>query len=366
LGAYTISSDVITSVEQVTSAWLTDALTESGALENGAVKAFDVDAGETRLSANARLKLTYTPGSQGALPAKLFLKMVNTEAADGSFGASEINYYFRDYLGVQGVPFIRCYGAAYSEAQRRYHLLMDDVSDTHVPSIERPLSLEHGLALAEALATLHAHWWGRPRLAAGGSPIPSAEAILRYVSISQPGAGHILASCADQLQPHWLEAIRQLYEQHPRLMIERTRDENGFTLVHGDLNAFNVLIPLEGHRPIYLIDRQPFDWNLTTWLGVNDFAFALVIDCEPDVRRQLEQPILRHYHEQLLKRGVIGYSWERLWEDYRLSMAMCIYVLTEWSRDALNVDAMPIWMPMLHRTMTAFDDLQCGKLWSTD
>jgi hypothetical protein len=31
--------------------------------------------------------------------------------------------------------------------------------------------------------------------------------------------------------------------------------------------ASNILVPRQGDRPIYLIDRQPFNWSLTAWLG---------------------------------------------------------------------------------------------------
>ena len=37
---------VITSIDQVTSAWLTSVLAESGALTHGAVASFEVDAGQ--------------------------------------------------------------------------------------------------------------------------------------------------------------------------------------------------------------------------------------------------------------------------------------------------------------------------------
>ena len=71
-----------------------------------------------------------------------------------------------------------------------------------------------------------------------------------------------------ELEPHWLAAIRALYAKHPPAMIERTRDDNGFTLIHGDVGHNNILVPRHGDQPIYIIDRQPFNWSLTTWLGV--------------------------------------------------------------------------------------------------
>ena len=61
-------------------------------------------------------------------------------------------------------------------------------------------------------------------------------------------------------------------------------------------------------RQIYIIDRQPFDWSLTTWLGVYDLAYAMLIDWDTPTRRALEWPVLRRYHDELRRRGVMGYS----------------------------------------------------------
>jgi hypothetical protein len=358
-----MSDEVIVSLDQVTSDWLTAVLRQANALDNGAVESFDVDSRQRLLSANANLKVKYANGSQGAMPQKLFLKMANTDQGDEFFDASEVNYYIRDYVGVKGAPLPRTYDVAYSEEKGRYHILMDDLSHTHVEAHAKTPTLEYGLALAEGLAVMHAHWWGKQRLDEANQPIPSAAAIRHFVSIAQPGAGHILAACANQLQAHWPDAILELYARHPQVMINRTQDGNGFTLIHGDANWNNIFVPIEGNQPIYILDRQPFDWSLTTWLGVYDLAYAIVLDWDVEIRRSLEKPILRHYHDHLMRNGVQGYSWEQLFDDYRLSAAMGIYIATEWCRGQFYAETLPLWMPMLQRSMTAYDDLECGKLW---
>ena len=54
---------------------------------------------------------------------------------------------------------------------RRYHLLLDDLSASHTTATEKEPTIGYGLALAEALAILHAHWWGAARLAQANAPI---------------------------------------------------------------------------------------------------------------------------------------------------------------------------------------------------
>src|SRR5262245_6795777 len=43
-------------------------------------------------------------------------------------------------------------------------------------------------------------------------------------------------------------------------------------------------------------------------------------------------PVLRHYHAHLLQRGVENYAWEQLGDDYRLCVAMGLYIATEYCR----------------------------------
>jgi hypothetical protein len=355
-------SEVITDLDQITSSWLTAALTKSGALTHGRVESLTMDATPRELSTSARLSLRYTADARGDLPQRLFMKLVNIDREDEFFGPSEVNYYTRDYLGVTDAPIPRCYDAAFSAGQQRYHILMDDLSQTHVEAYTKTPTLAYGLALAEALASLHAHWWGAERLAAGGEPIPSAQAIQRFVEVARPGADHILAACADDLAPHWPQAIRELLDWHPQAMIERTRSGAGFTLIHGDVNGGNVFVPIDGVRPLFIVDRQPFDWSLTTWLGVYDLSYAIVHRWDPALRRQWEQPILCHYLACLHARGVNDYAWDQFYADYRLCAAMSVYVAIEWCRGGLNEATRPYWLPMLQKAMTAFDDLECIAL----
>lgn len=360
-----MNENVITNLEQVTTEWLTAVLTQNGALTHGRVAGFEVDSGRGNWSTSGSLQLAYSPDAQGERPSRLFLKMVNTDIGDEeSFGPSEGYYYTRDYLDVPDAPLLRCYDGRYSPTLQRYHLLLEDVALTHKVACDKSPSLDYGLALAEAFAILHARWWGAARLAEANAPLHDAAHIRRFVAIAEPGAGHIIGQLANELQPHWPATIRDLFARHPQAMIARTHNANGFTLIHGDAGCYNIMVPREGERPLYLIDRQPFDWSLTTWLGAYDLAYAIALDWDVESRRQWEQPILRHYHQMLSQRGVQGYTWEQLWDDYRLCVAMGVYIAVEYCRGQYNEEMQWVWLPMLQKALTACDDLNCTDLWA--
>jgi len=354
---------IITHMDQVAPQWLTSVLRRSGALIRGAVAGFDAGDGQGNWSTSASLTLQYSAEAQGELPERLFLKMVNTDLDDESFSDSEVTYYTRDYVDVANAPLLRCYDGAYSEALKRYHLLLEDVSATHVPADEKAPSLDYGLALADGLAVLHARWWGAARLVQAGAPVHSASHIQRFVDIAQPGLAHILARFTNDLKPHWPDRMDEFFERHPQAIIQRAGDLNGFTVIHGDAGCYNILVPREGDRPIYVIDRQPFNWSLTTWLGAYDLAYAMVLDWEPEIRCRLELPVLKSYHRRLQELGVADYPWERLWDDYRLCVAMGVYIATEYCRGGVNERYIPVWLPMLQRVLTACDDLDCWGMW---
>jgi hypothetical protein len=145
-----MEKEVIAQLEQVTPAWLTAVLTQSGALTSGTVTAFETDSGAGNWSQNAQLILTYSDGAKGACPQNLFLKLVNTDIGDGEyFLPKEVTYYTRDYIDVPDAPLVRCYDAAYDATQHRYYLLLEDLSATHEAAYDLTPNLAHGEAVAE-------------------------------------------------------------------------------------------------------------------------------------------------------------------------------------------------------------------------
>jgi len=359
-----MADEVITHTDQVTADWLTSVLAASGALTNGAVASLELGGGQGNWSTHATLTVKYTDEAHGALPRRLFLKMVNTDLGDDeTFGDSEVAFYKRDYGDVPNAPLLNWYDASYSEELNRYHILVDDVSDTHIEAAQKQPTLEYGLALAEGLATLHARWWGAKRLAEAGAPIHDSEFIQRFIDIAEPGVGHIIKRFSTELEPHWPDLLHTLYGKHPRAIIDRVTDLNGFSIIHGDVGQNNILVPRDGERPIYIIDRQPFNWSLTTWLGAYDLAYAMVLDWPVETRRQLEISVLKRYHAHLLANGVRDYSWDQLFYDYRLCVPMGVYIATEYCRGGVNERWIRYVMPMLFRSLTACDDLDCSALW---
>lgn len=349
---------IITTADQITPAYLTQALTASGALSVGYVANAEVATQAADWSSQAQITVEYSTDAEGALPRALRLKM-----CQGTFGRSEVDYLSRDYANLPEAPIPRCYDAQFDSALGAYHVLMDDLAATHENNWQRTPTLAYAETLAEALARLHAHYWHAEQRAGIGVAEPTAADIERYSDHIQPGLAPLLEHAADLLQPGWSEIIEHIFARYPARMVERLRDARGITLVHGDLNPGNILVPKNGATPTYLLDRQPFDWSLTTWLAASDLAYAMVTWWTPERRRQFEQPMVRHYHAALIERGVRDYSWEQLWHDYRLCAVETFYVAVEWCVLPEDRERMRwVWQPELVRAMAAYTDLGCAEL----
>jgi hypothetical protein len=352
-----VTRTVIQEASQATPEWLTAALCRSGALNSGAVQ--DVLWEDTRQSAwskHARLNVQYTRDAQGELPARLFLKMVSTR----EFGPSEVQYYTRDYVGLTDAPLLRCYDACYGEQDsiRSYHLLLEDVSRTHTNTYDKDPSAEYGSAIARSLAILHARHWGVQRLRSSGAVRPGGEQIRRYVEYTRRGLAAMIGSAGGDLAPQWPALLERLYKESPTALAGRLSRDQNMTLIHGDLNPGNIFVPEGRDGPVRLIDRQPFDWSLTVWVGVSDVVGAIVRPWDTAVRRRLEERILRDYHAELESRGVTNYLWEDVLEDYRLCLVQPIFDAIEYCAHGEEETEKTrwLWLPHLKRAIAAYLD----------
>ncbi|MEY2936449.1 MAG: hypothetical protein RL033_7198 [Pseudomonadota bacterium] len=355
-----MSTRPVSSLAQVNAGWLSEALRGAGALQSGCVAALSVEASESNWSRMVWIRAYYSADARGELPAQLALKI----CADSreAFGPSEVFYYTRDYRGQPRIPLLRCYHAAYQEQPRAYHLLLADVRATHSDGFRRQVTRELALATADALARLHAPYWGAQRLATLGCT-PAIEAELdAYFAHIGPGLEPLLDAVGSTLSERHRGVVRTILGEHPRLLRQRIRDADGFTLVHGDLNPGNVLWPREGTSPVYLIDRQPFDWSLQCWLGASDLARAMILPWLPELRRPWQLDVLRQYQSSLQREG-IELSWPALLYDYRLAALESVEIAVEWCSSPETLESRrELWQWQLERSLQAVDELAALEL----
>ncbi len=347
---------LVTDVAQLTSGRLTEILYDQGTLTAGAVCGVElslVDGTNARL---ARLGLSYSPETEGERPASLLLKLC---AAGAMFRAdAEVNYY-SDFAGIPESPLPRCYDSAFDLPSSQYHLLLEDLTESHRANWDVAPTAAHGRAVADAVAVLHSRTWGAAPLAGLGLRLPTAADAERFLAVVMPGAEPMVLAAAEDITDADRALLVEFAAAHSAALSARIADPAGFAFVHGDLNPGNILSPRESGGRTYLIDHQPFRWSPRSWLAVSDMACMMVLWWDTEARREFELDVLRHYQEALLSHGVADYPWEQLLADYRLSIIHCLAVPWQWClREPERTERRWIWLPKLQRTLAALRDWQ--------
>jgi len=351
---------VLYSIDDLTTQWLTDVLRDKGVLNSGHVIEVKEASTTHQASLNYFLNITYSPDAPTSAPKTLFLKLSRPERLP--LTTSEVDYYTKIVVQTPLKITPTCYSAEFDSEKGAYHILLEDVSTTHAAlSLAYPPITTHALAMAKTLARLHAYWWEKPTLNTV-SDLPTEAVIKRYVDTCRAGMSAMFDFLGDRITDEQKQLINSITEQYSHWMLKRTqRIPNHLTLIHGDCHNANWLLPKTEGEP-YLIDRQPFDWSLTCWLGVSDLTYMMVHWWYPTFRERVEESVLRTYHTELLAQGVTDYTWQQLWDDYRLCAIQSLYVPLAWCALDPVVETSWIWYPKVVFTLDAIKHLGSQEL----
>ena len=352
---------LITDVNQVTPTWLTEVLRENGYLPQGQVVDVQPKPGPKAVSLIIPLQVRYSEDAPNSAPSRLILKI--SKPFWKSESPKEIEFYQSIANSVTDLPIIRCYQAVYSPDLGQFHLLLEDLSETHFPHppSQLPPLKAYSEQIVDALARLHAFWWDDARV---GKPIGKLPA----EATAQSDVATELAHWAEKMLPDFVDFLgdrlseerRKIFESAlvslPRQLSTRLATGKGLTLIHGDIHIGNFLYPHNPNRDTVRI----LDWK--SWsidIGADDLAHMMAIFWFPERRSRLEQELLRRYYSHVVEYGVIEYDWPECWYDYRLSVIRYLfYPMWQWSKGA----SADIWWNHLERVMLAFQDLRCTEL----
>jgi hypothetical protein len=162
--------DVLPALDHVAPGRLTEVLWDQGYLQDECVMAVHLQKPwPTALSMVAHLESQYTAHALASLPSQLFLKTSRPDClVDFPLqGQKEAAFYTR-IAATMPVPLVVCrYGAVYAPEAKKFHLVLEDVSASHLQATVWPLPpVESQCVQAiKCLAQLHAHWWDHTSLA---------------------------------------------------------------------------------------------------------------------------------------------------------------------------------------------------------
>ena len=334
---------------------LTGALHAAGALRHGDVAGVQVsELIRTTVSSLRFLEVRYGAGAAPSLPERLMLKWPLEQSADRERVGSESVFYREIAPTLPSPPIARCLATAPPESEQQW-LLLEDLRSSHAcpPWPERPSDQEVRGAVA-VLAQLHCRWWD-----ASGTGItlgvPHTEASLRgMVHDIESHLPAFLEDLGEDLPPADAMVLETVFNSslEPWLRLIEPRD---LTVIHGDAHTWNFLFPRSGEGRPYLIDWQ-------TWhrdVGARDLAYLMALHWDAATRQRLELPLLRLYHQELIRGGITTYSFADLFLEYRRCVVRNLtFPIIFWSRGFPR----KAWRYRLDCALAAYHDLDASEL----
>jgi hypothetical protein len=338
---------------------LTDALRRSGVLNRGRVCNVVVEsARNTILSRIIRLRLTYDGAADGTPSSLIFKTGIPDRAGSGwNSGRQEVAFYAQagSVMASRLVP--RCFDAYWDDGQNSWHLLLEDLTDSHIIATTWPLppTIEQCQLIVRARARFHAEWWDDSRLGTTVGTWSTADAMNQYLRRLADKVKLFTDRLGDRLPHERRDLYDRLLAEAPRLAT-RYYSHRNMTIVQGDAHVWNCFLPKGDSDD----DVRFFDWD--SWrvdTGSDDLAYMMAMHWYPDRRRLMERSLLDLYHGTLVAHGVAAYDRAALDDDYRLSVLW--QIMTPVWQAANNIPPV-IWWNNFERIFLAFDDLGCRDL----
>jgi hypothetical protein len=367
---------VLPATEQVTPAWLTAVLKRHHLLRHGEVRALEHQPTSAFNSHTLHLHAAFSDDVPPGVPNRFVLKRNLKEPWAIRSGVQEATLY----QTVPDLPdhppvIVPCYEAVVDAATGNSHILLLDLSDTHMVPLTRDQQLDVGNNVpldvhldqaVDALAQFHAFWWQHPRLGSGVAQIGtwcSDEAhMTNEVERRRRAWNDLRAHEVAWFPPHLTALYEVLLPQLFRLWHTYTRPRLAsfahLTLTHGDAYLNNYLCPRPGQPgATYLIDWQ----SPEVYRSTSDVVTMCATFWTRTQRADRERYVLQRYHRGLHAHGVTGYSWDDLIKDYQYSIIDWLLIPLQ---DRLDGAGTNYWFPKMQCLADAFEDWNCASLWA--
>jgi hypothetical protein len=268
---------------------------------------------------------------------------------------------------------VPCYDAVYDPVSGESHLLLLDLSATHVvPVVREELLALRGVppparaeAVIDTIARFHARLWEHPWLQEGERGISNwygtRDRFERHVERRRQEWDRFIPAFGADIPMDVRALYTRLVDRLPNVWKRGLGGRIGsgcnVTLVHGDCYLTQFLVPRSGIGDTYLVDWQGGWADIPTF----DLTFLVATFWTPEQRRDghLEERLLRHYLETLATEGVRDYDERALYDDYRLNV---LFMTLHPVWDALSGASIEYWWPTMSCLVGAYRDWGCEEL----
>lgn len=194
-----------------------------------------------------------------------------------------------------------------------FTLMLEDLSPARGGNQLDGCSVADCMVAMKEAAAMHAPRWGDPTLEEVAAFQTRARIDEEQVI---PALGSVSKSFVELfggiLEPQYLAVAERIAPVYTRIL--RDRNAAPRTVQHNDFRLDNVLFDVACVPG----SMATLDWQtVTLGPGLVDVAFFIGGSLNIEERRANEVGLLRTYHDALLANGVLNYSWDQCWTDYR-------------------------------------------------
>ena len=342
---------------ELTPAQVTSMLRRSGVLDTcevTRVRAEPFGGGQSMMSEVIRLRIEYGAPAPADLPDSLIIKYAchdpHRREIANRFGFYGREIVFYEHLaGSVAIRSPRCHAAAMDAATGEFTLVLEDLANMRAVAQIDGGGWSEALLAVDALAALHAPWWGRT----DHLPVPVVafdgdDQVANFVATFNESWPRCRRLAADLLPAALVAICDRWHEVGPALA---SRLAGPGTLCHGDFRLDNMRFDDGG--------IVAFDWQLLIVAhGVTDLAYFASQSMRTEVRAGRDRELVERYVAELGRRGVVV-DPDDAWDVYRhAALAMVVFpVPLIGGFESLDPLGKRTAMAMLERSVAAITEL---------
>ncbi len=293
--------------EEITSDWLSTVLGADVTITG------DRRIGDGLVGMNVRYELAVPAGSD--LPTSIIAKLPSPDPTSRATGVSLRNYerevkFYAQIAPTVDIRVARCFHGEWHEADGDFVLLLEDLSPAEQGNQITGCTAEMAERSVLELARLHGPRWADPSLAEieflQRRGADDAAGLQMLWTMFLPG---FLATFAKYLDTEGVALIERFGALIPSWIEGRTLPD---TVTHGDYRLDNLMFASErGGYPLATVDWQTPGHGSPS----ADVSYFLGAGPLPEVRRQIERPLVERYCAALGEYGV-SLDGDEFWRQY--------------------------------------------------